>query len=189
METSPAPTGPSEHRSEPQPLKDVNPFFQLRRSSRNFLLDAKGYWSYPALILGTDKSLCWLHIVLPAVTLPEKKRTALFRPKAVVITKAQSTVVVRYENFRLGHDPFPTLPWNKPVAMFPHKSLWKLSYKDLKERETALLADYAEAQSEFAATSRLPDAFRQSYLALIHPIFLPYVRYFAPAFGASLALS
>jgi len=165
-----------------------NPFFVLRRSSRNFTFDAKGFWSYPAVLTSPDKSLLWLHVILPAVSLPEKKRTALFRPKAVVVTKAQSTIVVRYENFRLGHDPFPTIPWNKPVAMFPHKSLWNLSYKDLKERETALLADYGDAQSEFVAAGRLPDAFRRSYLALIHPIFLPYIRYFAPVFSASLAI-
>ena len=73
--------------------------------------------------------------------------------------------------------------------MFPHKSLWKLSYKDLDQRERALLAQYPAAQKEFLETARLPEEFVQGFINLIHPVFLPYLNYLAPKFAAALTPS
>ena len=188
METSHTPLASQMSSTQSEAIAlDVNPFFLFRRSSHNFAIDAKGFWSYPALLLAPDKSLCWLHIILPAVSMLEKKRTALFRPKAFVVTRANSTVLIRYENFRLGHDPFPTVAWNTPIAMFPHKAVWPLSYDAFEEAEKRLLSAYDEAHESFKSSGELPRSFRQQYLALIHPIFLPYLRNLAPEFVTALA--
>ena len=78
-------------------------------------------------------------LVLSASTgcmpMPAKKRTAVFRPKAVVITKAAMPRVVRYESFRDVHDPFPIISWYKPIAMFPHKSIGNMTAADFRQQE------------------------------------------------------
>jgi len=163
-------------------------FSLLRASTKGWRLDTTGYWSYPAFLnLGKSK-MAWLCLILGIVPLPAKKRTALFRPKAVVISKAGYPEVLRYENFRFSHDPFPSLSWDKPVAMFPHKSVAQLTYKQLERKEAELFASYPEAQKEFAEVGKLPDAFMESYVDLIHPVFLPYLKHLAPAFFIALGV-
>jgi len=61
--------------------------------------------------------------------------TALFRPKAIVVTRSSGTEIVRFENLRTGHDPFPKQDWTKPIAMFPHKSVGSLTMKEFKKRK------------------------------------------------------
>jgi len=112
----------------------------------------------------------------------EKKRTALFRPKALIEFGANSASVVRYVNFRFGNDPFPSVQWDKPVAMFPHKDLWGMTYPQLNDAENQLLNAYEEAGKVFMAKKSLPDDFAESYLKLLNPIFLPFLKPLAPDF-------
>ena len=163
-------------------------FVHLRQNSSGWEIDAAGFWSYPALSLDSRSNPLWICVVLQAVPMPEKKRTALFRPKAIVVTRAGTSIVVRYENLRIGHDPFPSQAWDKPMAMFPHRSVAALSYGDFEAKEAELLRKYPAAGDQFLKNRKLPDAFVKQYLALIHPVFLPYVRHLAPQFFAALGV-
>ena len=163
-------------------------FTLLRRNVAGWKLDAAGFWAYPALSVDHQGRLLWLFIVLMAVPLPQKKRTALFRPKAIVVTRAGTPDVVRYENLRSGHDPFPTLDWAKPKAMFPHKSVGGLSNKEFELKEAELLGAYPSAGAQFLKNRTLPDSFVKQYVGLIHPVFLPFIRHLAPQFFAALGV-
>ena len=163
-------------------------FSLLRKSSRDWRLDAAGYWSYPAILFTPRGEPLWLFLILGAIPIPEKKRTALFRPKAVVLTRAHRTEVIRYENLRLGRDCFPSESWNKPIAMFPHKSVKALSYNDLEKREAELMSQYPAAAEAMITHAELPPTFIASYLSLLQPAFLPYVRKLAPAFFRALGV-
>lgn len=165
--------------------RKLHPFLELRRNPKNLLLDASGYWSYPALVVVKD-SLQWVCLVLPTMAMPEKKRTALFRPKALVQLKANTPTLVRYESFRLGIDPFANIQWDKPIAMFPHKDLWGMTYQQLSEAEDQLMNSYADAGESFLATKALPATFIESYVKILHPAFLPYLRHLAPDFITAL---
>lgn len=160
----------------------------LRQSTAGWKIDAAGFWSYPALSVDEKGRLLWLFVVLMAVPIPQKKRTALFRPKAIVVTRAGTPDVVRYENLHTGHDPFPSLTWDKPLAMFPHRSVAKLSYKDLEMKEADLLGAYPSAGEQFLKNRKLPDSFVKQYVGLIHPVFLPFIRHLAPQFLAALGV-
>ena len=169
-------------------LISVRAFSLLRTSIEGWRLDTAGYWSYPALLKLDKNRIAWLCLVLGIVPQPAKKRTALFRPKAIVMSKAGYPEVLRYESLRFGHDSFPSLSWDKPVAMFPHKGIRQLTYKDLAQKEGELLAAYPEAQAVFVNTGKLPVDFRRNYLGLIHPVFLLYIRHLAPAFFGALGV-
>ena len=168
-------------------------FFDLRRDSQSSRLDLAGYWSYPCFVLqnGDDgKNSCsWLYLVLPVVPMLEKKRTAIFRPKAALLTKANSKTVVRYDNFRLGHDPFPNEKWNEPIAIYPHKSVKELSRVQLEKKEKGLLNLCAEESTVFAGKGVLSKDFRKAWLGLIHPVFLPYIRLLAPEFFREIGVA
>lgn len=163
-------------------------FTLLRRNAANWKLDAAGFWSYPALSVDERGQLLWLFAVLMAVPLPQKKRTALFRPKAIVVARAGTPDIVRYENLHTGHDTFPALTWDKPLAMFPHKSVGGLSNKEFELKEAELLGEYPSAGSQFLKNRKLPDSFVKQYIGLIHPVFLPFIRHLAPQFFAALGV-
>jgi len=164
-----------------------SPYFDIRKNVGKLGMDLYGYWSYPAFVRHGGESY-WLCIVLPTVAIHEKKRVTLFRPKGLILTRASSKTVVRYENFRLGHDPFPNDVWDKPKAMFPHKSIGNLTLKQFTEKEKSLL-DLCERDSPvFAEKGTLTDELRTSWLDLIHPVFLPYFKPLAPEFVAALKL-
>ena len=185
MDTQPIPAGFAEQLRQTKAA--VEPaFFQLRRQGQNLIVDAEGYWSYPALIPSGPDTLLWLSLVLTTVPIPDKKVTALFRPKCAVVTKPETCLLVRYDHFRLSHDPFPSAGWDKPVAMFPHRGVAELTYEQFERKEKDLLALYPAAQTAFLREGRLPDEFRQAYLDLIHPIFLPYLNQLAPKFLSAL---
>jgi len=164
-------------------------FNLLRTATDSWRMDSSGLWSYPAILPATDRgSSLWLMLVAGTVPLPAKKRTAVFRPKAAVITKAAMTRVVRYESFRDGHDPFPTVSWDKPTAMYPHKSVGKMTVTEFRQQESSLLAMYPDATTEWEKTAKLPNEFRELYLTLLHPLFLPYLQHLAPRFFRSLGV-
>ena len=167
-------------------------FFDLRRDSQSSRLDLAGYWSYPSFVRQNGDegrySCSWLYLILPVVPMPKKKRTAIFRPKVALLTKANSKTVVRYDNFRLGHDPFPTENWNEPIAMYPHKSVKDLTRAQLDKKEEELLDLCVEESSLFAEKGILSEDFRKAWLGLIHPVFLPYIRLLAPEFFKGLGM-
>ena len=163
-------------------------FAILRKGAAGWQIDAAGFWSYPSLSVDPNGKLLWIYTILQAVPMPEKKRTALFRPKAIVVTRAGTTDLVCYENLRTGHDPFPTLAWDKPVAMFPHRSVAGLSYSDFEAKEAELLREYPAAGDQFLKNRKLPAALVKQYLDLIHPVFLPYVRHLALQFFDALGV-
>ena len=148
-------------------------------------IDSSGYWSYPALVV-VDNVLQWVCLILPTAAMREKKRTALFRPKSMVVLKADSPILIRFENFRLGRDLFPEAGWEKPIGMFPHKDLWGMTYKQLEEAENQLLCSYAEVERSFLAENTLPESFVENYLRLLHPAFLPFLKVVAPSFVSAL---
>ena len=164
-------------------------FSLLRAATDSWRMDSSGLWSYPAMLPATEHgSSLWLMLVAGTVPMPAKKRTAIFRPKAAVITKAAMTRVVRYESFRDGHDPFPTVSWDKPIAMFPHKSVGQMTAAEFRRQEALLLAMYPDASTEWKKTGKLPNEFRELYLTLLHPLFLPYLQHLAPRFFRALGV-
>jgi hypothetical protein len=164
-------------------------FSLLRTTTDSWRMDSSGLWSYPAMLPATEHgSSLWLMLVAGTVPMPAKQRTAVFRPKAAVITKAAMTRVVRYESFREGHDPFPSISWDKPIAMFPHKSVGKMTVANFRQKEASLLAMYPDATVEWEKTGKLPNEFRELHLTLLHPLFLPYLRHLAPRFFRALGV-
>jgi hypothetical protein len=162
-----------------------HPFLALRSAPKGLAIDTGGYWSYPALVV-QDKSLQWISLILPSAPMPEKKRSALFRPKAMIVLKANTPTLIRYENFRLGNDPFSETDWDKPIGMFPHKDLFGITYKQLEEAENQLLFSYEDAGELFLAKGTLPGVFVEAYLRLLHPAFLPFLKVVAPSFVSAL---
>ena len=166
----------------------VRAYSLLRKNTEGWRIDSAGFWSYPALAADPSGKPLWIFAILQAVPMPEKKRTALFRPKAIVVTSSSGTEIVRYENLRTGHDPFPKQDWTKPIAMFPHKSVGSLTMKEFEKREAELFQAYPGAEAEFMKTKKLPAAFVRQYLELAHPAFLPFIKPLAPQFFAALGV-
>jgi len=161
-------------------------FFDMRRNGGSSRVDLAGFWSYPAFVFHRANEVYWLYLVLTMVPMPKERRTALFRPKAVLITKANSKTVVRYDNFRFSHDPFPNEGWDKPKDMYPHRSIKHMNQDQLFEKERALLDMCNKESTSFAVKRDLSDEFRSSWLDLIHPIFLLYLRHITPVFFRAL---
>ena len=164
-------------------------FFRLRKNLAHGMFDTAGLWSYPALIGGEKSPVERLHLVAMTVQLPKNKQTALFRPKALIVTRAGGKAVVRFEDFRAGNDPFPQLTWEKPIAVFPHQNIATLTYDQYGAREHNLLAQYPVIEEKFATDGRLTPEFSNLFLDLIHPVFLPFLRNLAPRFVISLCES
>lgn len=162
-----------------------HPFLALRRNPNEMKIDSSGYWSYPAMVV-KDNALHWVCLILPTVAMREKKRTALFRPKSKVVLKANSPVLISFQNLRFGGDLFPEVGWEEPIGMFPHKDLWGMTYKQLEEAENQLLCSYDEAGNSFLAGNSLPDTFIENYLRLLHPALLPFLKVVAPSFVSAL---
>jgi len=162
--------------------------FTRFRQGTGLKFDHTGYWTYPAFVPAKKDEINWLLLILKAVPLHEKKRTALFRPSAMVLTEAGTGLVLSYDNFRHGHDPFPSQTWNKPVAMFPHKSIANMDYTEFHKEECRLMSAYETAGEQFATDGTLPQMFVDLYLRLTHPIVLPYLKHLAPAFFKTLGL-
>lgn len=165
-----------------------NAFFKLRKSAKFSHLDLAGYWSYPAFVRHSIGEIYWLYLILPTVRMPKKKRTALFRPKSALITLANSKTVVRYDNFRLGHDPFPEEEWDKPKDTFPNKSIENLTRNQLQQKEIDLLKMCVKESPQFEDNGNLSDVFRSSWLELTHPLFLLYLKHLAPEFFKALGV-
>jgi len=163
--------------------------FERLRRGVGLRFDTSGYWTYPALVKDDQSGqLRWLSLVLKTAPMREKKRTALFRPMAMVMTAANTGLVVRYDNFRIGHDPFSTVAWDTPVAMFPHQGIGELSYSDLADQEANLMAAYGATGESFRKTGVLPQSFRDMYVRLCHPVVLPYLKHLAPQFFVALGV-
>lgn len=167
--------------------EEASSYFILRKLATAFPIDTTGLWSYPALIRAKEKKVCRLILVLGSSYLPKEKKTALFRPKSMMITDEAGRQVFQFQNFRIGEDPFAGFDWRKPVGVFPHLGLSKgMSYKDLGEAEKHLLSLYPSASLEFASSGSLSQEFRQTYLRLGHPCFLPFLNKLAPEFIQAL---
>lgn len=148
-------------------------------------IDRGGYWSYPAFVV-ENNALHWVCLIFSTSVIPDKKRTALFRPKSMVILKSDSSVLIRFQNFRLGNDLFPEATWNDPIGMFPHRNLWGTTYREFEEAEIQLLSSYSDAGKLFLEKNSLPDEFVDNYLKLTHPALLPFLNVLAPIFVAAL---
>jgi hypothetical protein len=164
-------------------------FNLLKEGMRSGCAEASGLWTYPAFIRGKDGEVLWLCLILGTVPLTAKKRTALFRPKAVVVSRSIRAEIVRYENYRLGHDPFPLLEWDSPVAMYPHKAIGNLTQKQYQELENELLTVYAETSECFSKGQPLPCRFRKLYVQLQDPVILGYLKCLAPDFFRALNIN
>jgi hypothetical protein len=169
-------------------IVSMRSFDLLRKGTGAWRLDVAGLWSYPAIIPATTGDDLWVMLIAGTVVMPEKKRTAVFRPKTAIVTKACLPYIVRLESFRDGHDPFPSVAWDTPVAMFPHKSVGQLTPPAFQQKEAELLAMYPAASRELNESDTLPKQFREQYLSLIHPMFLPYLRHLTPRFFDALAV-
>ena len=166
-----------------------NIFFSLRSIPDKTSMDLRGFWSYPAFLChkkNTDREIYWLYLILPTVLMHEEKRTALFRPKAMLLTKPNSKTAMRYENYRIGHDPFPKEKWDSPVAMYPYKSIEGMSRRHLHKAELQLLESCINETSQFKETGRLSKEFIEAWTSLIHPVFLPFLEHLTPGFVQAL---
>jgi len=164
-------------------------FTMLRGNTAAWRIDAQGLWSYPALASTSDGHKLWLTLICGVVPMPKHKKTAIFRPKTVLVTKAQLPYVIRYESWLHGHDPFPNETWDRPVAMYPHKAIGSLTPSLLARRERELCGMYPAAQDEFSTKGSLPPPFKSMYLELTHPVFLRYLNALTPAFVQALEVA
>ena len=78
---------------------ETDHLFNRMRHGAGLKFDTSGYWTYPALVTAENGELQWLSLLMKTSPLHEKKRTALFRPFAMVLTKATTGLVIRYEYF------------------------------------------------------------------------------------------
>lgn len=156
------------------------------RHGNGLHLDATGYCTYPAFLASHRGALLWRYLVLKTALLPGEHRTALFRPFACVTCRADSGMVVSYENLRDGKDLFPDIPWDKPIAMFPHKAVAAMTYAEFGLAEETLFAFYSGAGLRFAENATLPDEFIGLFVRLLHPIALPFLKQISPVFFRSL---
>ena len=163
-----------------------SPFLKLRKSPKNFSIDTDGYWSYPAFIKSKKGQLSWLCIILPAVPMPEKKKTALFHPKAICIIKPETCKIIKYENLQFLSDSLEVDDRNKPIALFPHNGILDLTYNALEQKERILLGLYSEARCHFEKNNSLPDDFINAYLEIAHPVFMPFLKKLTPTFFDAL---
>lgn len=166
---------------------DSHPFFLFRSQPEKLPIDAHGHWSYPAFVRDSGR-IHWLFVILPYTPMAGKNHTALFKPKAVLVLDPKSLSVVRYENFRLGSDPFSDAG-DEPVALFPHQAIGGMTYQQLEEDEQKLLSLYENAQRSFCKEGQLSETFIRSYLTLQHPVFLLYLRLLTPEFASALDLT
>jgi len=72
--------------------------------------------------------------------------------------------------------------------MYPHKSVRDLPRAQLEKKEKELLHLCTEESSLFAEKGKLSEDFRKTWLGLIHPVFLPYIRLLAPEFFRGLGM-
>jgi len=167
--------------------EETSSFHTLRKLAETFPIDTTGLWSYPALIRTKEEKVCRLILVLGSTYLSKERKTALFRPKSMIITDADGKQILQFQNFRVGEDPFGGFDWMKPVGIFPHQGLSKnMSYQDLGEAEKHMLSLYPSASLEFASSGSLSQEFRQAYIGLGHPCFLPFLNKLAPEFIQAL---
>jgi len=164
----------------------VRAFSLLRKGGHGLRLGGEGYWSYPSLLTSSSGEVTWLFIVLGIEPLPQKRRTALFRPRLVVKTLENTNTVIQYTDLKYTLDPFRFLQWDRPVAMFPHQSISEMSYDQFEREEQNLLSQYPEVSRVFSKRQVLPQGFADSFMELTHPIFLPYIRHLAPEFFTAL---
>lgn len=166
---------------------EANSYRTLRKLAETFPIDTTGLWSYPALIRAEGKNVCRLILILGSSYLPKEKRTALFRPKSMIITDNGGRQILQFQNFRIGEDPFAGFDWKKPVGVFPHQGLSKeMSYQDFEEAENRLLSLYPSINRDFASSGSLSPEFKNTYLRLGHPCFLPFLNKLAPEFIQAL---
>ena len=154
-------------------------------------MDLGGFWSYPAFLChekSTGQEIYWLYLILPTVLMHNEKRTALFRPKAMLLTKPNSKTAIRYENYQVGHDPFPKERWNSPKAMYPYKSIEGMNRKQLHKAELQLLESCINETSQFKKNGRLSKTFIEEWTNLIHPVFLPFLEHLTPDFLQALGI-
>lgn len=169
-----------------QSEESVNPYFALRRNINATKLDSVGFWSYPVFVRNNDGNVYWMYLILPAAILPKKKITALFRPKAVLITKPKSKTIIHYDNFRFGHDPFPKDEWDVPKSYFPHQSIRNLTVGQFRNKEKSLLAKCDKETNTFKEEGELSLDFCNEWNLLINPIFISYLSHLAPEFCNNL---
>jgi hypothetical protein len=162
-------------------------YFSLRKRSLDSGPNTGDYWSYPSLVK-SGQHCEWLYVILSAVPMPGTKKTALFRPKGVIITKANGLEIIRKYDFIGGHDPFAGQPWDKPIAAFPHKGIMTLTYDELAQKEELLLRACIVAGKQFVDKETLPPAFAEQMLEIMHPVFLPYLKHLAPHFFKALGV-
>ena len=153
--------------------------------NRHFYCSGAGYWSYPAFQISAHGRVQWVHIGLGFEL--QERRTLLYRPRALAVTEANSTILVHYEDFKEGLDPFPQMDWHEHIAVYPHETICEWTDETLHAEEMKLFALYPEAEDEFAAAGSLPQAFRKRYLTLSHPIFSRCLIHLAPAFSKALS--
>jgi hypothetical protein len=158
-------------------------YFELRKKRMLADLDICGYWSYPAFIRSREKDVVWLHLIAPAIQHHEKKLTAIFRPKSVLLTQPNSYRVIHYNSFRFGHDPFPNVDWKLPKGFFPHDRIKDYSIDDFTNKERQLINLCKDESDKFMNNGDiLSENFCRSWIELTHPMFLPYLKKLAPEF-------
>ena len=159
-------------------------FFQMRHFPRVFHFDASGLWCYPALI-EYQGEMCWFHMMLPAEPLKDRPRLMLFAPACTSITPVNSVVLLEYRDLRRRRD-LAGVGGTSPVGRYPWRGIGQMSMREFAEAETDLMVFYADAAEEFADTKTLPPDFIAAYNRIAHPVFLRYLKTFAPAFVKAL---
>jgi hypothetical protein len=119
---------------------------------------------------------------LPVVTLPEKKKTALFRPKSSLLAKPDSMTIVKYDNLRLGHDPFPGIKWKSPIDFYPHKTIGDLTVNQFQKEEEGLLKFCVAETEKFKNKKALSKEFITKWLELTPPSVIRFLKPLAPEF-------
>jgi hypothetical protein len=161
-------------------------FFQMRQNPRMLTPEVSGFWSYPALVSGPGGQVNWLHLLLGTNTVENHGYLHLTRPKAFAVTLPHSSLLIEYRDLRSSEDPFPEIPWNKRIHVYPWKAARKISKDEMQKLETDLMLWYDRAAGVFYESNSLPPAFAELYTRLTHPIFLKLLPRLAAEFCSAL---
>lgn len=146
-----------------------------------------GYVPPPALVPNpVHRTSDLLFVSFVTAQSPETKKTAIFRPSAILTMNARGKLIA-FTNFRESSDPFAKLSWSTPMALWPHNGVADMTVADYSRKRDALLEMYEGEIKAFPEKRALSSAFAEAWQLVAHPIAIPFLKELAPHFHQSVS--
>lgn len=162
--------------------KNNFPYFSIRADSKKLFMDLTGYWSYPIFVRGDSDQVMWMYIVLATKTDRILKKHYLFRPHAMLLTPPNSKQIIKYDNFRYGHNLFPKVSWDTVLGYFPHHDIKDMKVEDFEAKEQLLLQYCVTATEAFKHHDKIAEEFIVFWRTMCNPVFSDFIKCLAPEF-------